>query len=89
MSTSNCKCRIEYGRKAKKFLENAPRDIAEEIEKRLEELSINPTCVERLKGRLSDLCKMRVGSYRIAYYPRPCHIVVVAIGKRENFYDKL
>jgi len=29
---SNCKCGIEYGRKARKFLENAPRDIAEEIE---------------------------------------------------------
>ena len=82
-------CRIELSRNAEKFLKKAPRDTAERIHERLRELSENPVCEERLRGVLKELCKSRVGSYRIAYLLRPCTVIVVDIGHREKFYDKL
>uniref|UniRef100_A0A7C4FGT4 Type II toxin-antitoxin system RelE/ParE family toxin n=1 Tax=Ignisphaera aggregans TaxID=334771 RepID=A0A7C4FGT4_9CREN len=73
------RCSIEYKRKAKKFLENYPRDIVERVKTRLKELSENPVCEEELERPLQELCKTRVGSYRIAYLVKPCNIVVVDI----------
>jgi len=83
------RCSIEYRRKAKKFLENHPRDIVARVETRLEELSQHPICEEKLEPPLQELCKTRVGSYRIAYLTKPCSIIVVAIDKRERIYDEL
>ena len=42
-----------------------------------------------MKPPIEELCKTRVGSYRIAYLPEPCNIVVVDIGKRGSIYDEL
>jgi len=83
------KCNVELRKKAKKFLKNYPRDIVRRVEARLKELSENPVCEERLKPPLQELCKTRVGSYRIAYLVKPCNIIVVDIGKRGSIYDEL
>lgn len=83
------RCNIELGGKARKFFRKAPRDVIERIEKRLNEVSENPICEEKLKPPIEELCKTRVGSYRIAYLPEPCNIVVVDIGKRGSIYDEL
>lgn len=82
-------CKVRRGKSAEKFLRKAPKSLAERINERLRELSENPVCEERLKGELRDLCKSRVGSYRIAYQLEPCNIVIADIGHRGKFYDKL
>jgi len=82
-------CSLILKRKAKKFLKNAPKDIVDRISERLQQLAKNPKCNEKLKPPLQELCKTRVGSYRIAYLLKPCSVIIIAIGKRESFYDKL
>jgi len=70
-------------------LETLQKDTASRIGERLEELSENPVCEKRLKGRLEYLCRTRVGRYRIVYIVKPCTIIVVYIGKRESIYEEL
>ena len=82
-------CEVKLSRSAEKFLRRAPKDLAERISERLRELSDNPICGERLKGTLRDLCKSRIGGYRIAYQLKPCTVIVIDIGHRDRFYDKL
>jgi len=81
-------CTPRFEKPAKKAVSSLPKSISERIHKRLEELAQNPLCQEKLKGRLKDLCKMRVGNYRIIYYLKPCNIIIRVV-KRENFYEKL
>jgi len=71
------------------FLKNASKDVANRIQERLQQLSNNPICEEKLKGSLQDLCKTIVGHYRIMYLLKPCSITVVYTDKRESIYDKL
>jgi len=59
------------------------------IEERLRELSENPICEKRLKGRLEGLCRTSVSSYRIVYAVNLCTIIVVCIGRRESIYEEL
>ena len=82
-------CEVKLNRSAEKFLRRAPKDLVERINERLRELSDNPVCEERLKGTLRDLCKSRIGDYRIAYQLKPCIVIVIDIGHRDRFYDKL
>jgi len=84
-------CEVRLSSNAEKFLRRAPKDkdLAKRINERLRELSENPVCEERLKGVLRDLCKSRVGDYRIAYQPKQCTVIVIDISHRDRFYDKL
>jgi len=82
-------CKVKLYKSVKKFLKKISKDLAERINKRLSELSKNPMCEEKLKGNLRDLCKSRVGSYRIAYLLKSCTIIVVDIDHGGRFYDKL
>jgi len=82
-------CEVKLSRSAKKFLGRAPRDLVERIKESLRELSNNPICEKRLKGILRDLCRTRIGDYRIVYQLKPCTVIVIDIGLRERFYDKL
>ncbi len=67
-------CEIKLSKSAERFLRRAPKDLAERINERLRKLSDEPVCEERLKGTLRDLCKSRVGDYRIAYQLKPCTV---------------
>jgi len=82
-------CSVRLEKKAMKFLERAPRKIANRIRERLDELSRKPVCDGRFKGELRELCKTRLGSYRIAYLLKSCSIWVIDIGPRGTFYNKL
>jgi len=62
---------------AEKFLRNASKDVAERAGARLRE------------PPLRELCKTRIGSYRVVYLIKPCNITVVHISKRESVYDEL
>ena len=79
------RCNIELRRKSLKFLRRASRDITERVKARLKELSENPICENKLKPPLEELCKMRVGSYRVIYLLKSCNVIVVDIGKRRVF----
>jgi mRNA-degrading endonuclease RelE of RelBE toxin-antitoxin system len=63
--------------------------MSKRIQERLLEIAQNPSCDEKLRGKLSNLCKTRVGDYRIIYYHGQCTIIIISIGKRENIYEKL
>ncbi len=82
-------CNVKLMRKAEKYLRSASQAVVERISERLDELSKNPKCEEKLEPPLEKLCKTRVGSYRIAYYLEPCNITVVYIGHRGSFYEEL
>lgn len=82
-------CKAELRRPAEKFLRKAPRDVARRIDEKIKELRENPVCDKRLKDILKELCRTRVGPYRIAYQIKPCTIIIVDIGHREKFYDQL
>ncbi|MEL9941207.1 MAG: type II toxin-antitoxin system RelE/ParE family toxin [Ignisphaera sp.] len=76
-------CSLDIKKSARKFLEKAPKDITNRVSERLQQLAEKPICEEKLKPPLEELCKTRVGSYRVAYLLKPCNIVVVAIGERK------
>ena len=82
-------CEVKLSRSAEKFLRRAPKDPAERINERLRELSENPVCEVRLEGALRELCKTRIGDCRIAHQLKPCTVIIVDIGHRDRFYDKL
>jgi len=82
-------CRVELGGRSREILETLQKDMVPKIEERSKELSENPICERKLKGRLEGLCRTRVGSYRIIYMVKPCTIIVVYIGKRESIYEEL
>ena len=82
---------VRFTRKAKKALDDLPNDIRNRILARINELTINPICEKRLKGRLERLCRMRIGDYRVVYLVDSENrvIVIIDIGKRESIYDRL
>ncbi len=84
-----CSCKVDLGRKAGKSLSKLPREIRLRIEERLSELFEHPVCHKRLKPPTRDLCRDRVGDYRIIYKTEPCHITVIYIRHRESVYEKL
>ncbi len=82
-------CSLVLKRKAEKFLKNATKNVVDRVGERLRQLVENPRYDERLKPPLQELYKTRVDPYRIAYLLKPCNVIVVEIGERENFYEKL
>jgi mRNA-degrading endonuclease RelE of RelBE toxin-antitoxin system len=82
-------CKLKFEKPAEKAISSLPEMVSKRIHKRLEELAQEPSCEERLKGKLKNLCKMRIGNYRVIYYLLPCTVIIIRIGKRESFYEKL
>ena len=82
---------VKFSRRAEKALSNLPNDVRSRILIRINELSVNPVCEKRLKGRLERLCRMRIGDYRVVYLIDHENqvVVIIDIGKRENIYDRL
>jgi len=70
-------CKVELGGRSREILETLQKDVVSKIEERLKELSENPICEKKLKERLENLCRTRVGSYRVIYMVKPCTIIVV------------
>ncbi|RLF07800.1 MAG: hypothetical protein DRJ69_06805 [Thermoprotei archaeon] len=42
-----------------------------------------------MKGKLSHLCRSRVGDYRIIYRLERCKIEIYDVGHRERIYERL
>jgi len=43
----------------------------------------------KLRGRLQDFWKLRVGDYRVGFIPGKKRVIIVAIGDRKDIYKKL
>ncbi len=81
--------RLEFGRGAKRILEQLSSDIAEKIYRELQKLAENPICRERSKYIFVEkLCRIHVDSYKIMYIMGQDTITVIAIIKREKYYNK-
>jgi len=53
------RCKVELGNRSREILETPQKDVVSKIEERLKELSENPICEKKLKGRLEGLCRTR------------------------------
>jgi len=73
----------------KKFLSRISNGNAKKILMRINELSHNPICEKRLKGKLKKFCRARIGGYRIIYMLMKCRVIVVRVGRRKSIYDRL
>ncbi len=82
--------KVQYKSSIKKDLQRIGREEAEHILKKIrEELALNPHQGIPLKGkRKSQLCRYRVGKYRVVYYlhDKELWILVVHIAHRKEVY---
>lgn len=83
--------KIWYSKKSIKFLENAPKELASRIIKKIEELQIQPFIHDTkvVQGFQEKLYRVRVGNYRILYEVDHTsqQIEIVKIEKRAKVYD--
>lgn len=82
---------IKFKRSFQKALENIPESYRKRIREKINEIKTNPYLGENLKGDLSFIRKIRIGDYRIAYVVEnsTLTIIMLKVGPRQNFYDKL
>jgi len=72
---------------AKKDLEKLDRTIQYQILKKLNELKLNPDIGKSLSINFKNYKKIRISKYRILYFVKKSHIVIVRIGYRKNIYS--
>ena len=89
---SNVNYEVILHRRAAKFLERLPRNLAEKVIDILEELQYDPFSgdVKALKGYTSVFRK-RIGKLRIIYYVdfEERRIVILRIAFRERAYENM
>jgi len=83
--------RIEFARKARKFLTKLPENIQKQVAAKIDSLESNPRphgCI-RLQGK-KELYRVRNGDYRIIYTieDNQLLVLVVQIGHRRDVYRK-
>ena len=80
---------VTLSRKAQKYLDKLPDNIAEPILKAVSSLGDNPrpNGYKKLKGR--DGYRVRVGNYRIIYeiFDKLLVVDVINLGHRKEIYD--
>jgi len=82
--------KLEFGRGAKRILGELPNDIAKKIYDELQKLVEKPICRESFKYLFVEkLCKIYVDSYKVIYIIGQETITIIAIIKREKYYNKL
>jgi mRNA interferase RelE/StbE len=91
-SERNLGWRVTVHKAAEKALRKLPKNLAARLVETLERLPGNPVPVGAapLKG-MSDVCRVRVGDYRIAYSLNRTNrqILVTHIGHRKHVYRNL
>lgn len=80
--------RVHIKRSAAKTLQTIARDERLRLIEAIDRLADNPGAGSVLKGELSGLRRLRVGSYRIVYEVQAQQLVVlvVRIGHRRDLY---
>ncbi|MEK6842886.1 MAG: type II toxin-antitoxin system RelE/ParE family toxin [Candidatus Micrarchaeota archaeon] len=78
---------IVYSNNFKKQLKRINYSDAQKILSDVLELEISPYLGKKLRGRLSDLRKFRIGNYRVLYKISNEIILLTDVGHRQNIYD--
>jgi mRNA interferase RelE/StbE len=85
--------KILYHKNIKKDLKSLDKSIVDAFFKIVESrISINPFSGERLKGKLRDIWKYRIGNYRILYtmHQDELRVLILRFKHRKNvYYDYL
>ena len=82
--------RILYHKNIKKDLKSLDKSIADTFIRIIETgISENPFSGERLKGKLRDIWKYRIGNYRVLYtiHQDELRVLVLRLRHRKNVYD--
>jgi mRNA interferase RelE/StbE len=82
--------KILYHKNIKKDLKSLDKNIVDAFFKIVESrISINPFSGERLKGKLRDIWKYRIGNYRILYtmHQDELRVLILRFKHRKNVYD--
>lgn len=79
---------IQWEARAARELRSIDRVQAQRILKAITRLKDNPDLGKRLKGRFKSFRRLRVGDYRVIYYPkkRELIILVLRVVKRAEAY---
>jgi mRNA interferase RelE/StbE len=82
---------LEFSKRATKELENLPREIISRLDQEILSLVENPrpSNCKKLKGKLADGYRVRVGNYRILYLidDQRHTISIYRIGHRRDVYE--
>lgn len=83
--------KVELSKRFKKQLRKLPRQIQKKVMKEIELLKSNPEFGEKLKGILSDIRRIRVHNYRVAYKVHSSNetIDVFFVDHRKRVYQEL
>ncbi len=82
--------RILYHKNIKKDLKSLDSNIIDNFFKIVEDrIAKNPFSGERLKGKLRDIWKYRIGNYRVLYaiHQDELRVLVLRFRHRKNVYD--
>jgi mRNA interferase RelE/StbE len=82
--------KILYHKNIKKDLKSLDKSIVDSFFKIVEtRISENPFSGERLKGKLRDIWKYRIGNYRVLYtiQQNEVRVLVLRMRHRKNVYD--
>jgi len=83
--------KVELSKRFKKQLRKLPRQIQKKVMEEIELLKSNPEFGEKLKGVLSDIRRIRVHNYRVAYKVHSSNetIEVFFVDHRKRVYQEL
>ena len=83
--------KVELSKRFQKQLRKLPRWIQKKVMEEIELLKSNPEFGEKLKGVLSDIRKIRVHNYRVAYKVHSSNetIHVFFVDHRKRAYQEL
>lgn len=83
--------KVELSKRFKKQLRKLPRQIQKKVMEEIELLKSNPEFGEKLKGVLSDIRRIRVHNYRVAYKVHSSNetIDVFFVDHRKRVYQEL
>lgn len=79
-----------YHKNIKKDLKSLEKSMVDSFFKIVEtRISENPFSGERLKGKLRDIWKYRIGNYRVLYtiQQNEVRVLVLRVRHRKNVYD--
>jgi mRNA interferase RelE/StbE len=82
--------RILYHKNITKDLKSLDKSIVDTFIRIIEtRISENPFLGERLKGKLRDIWKYRIGNYRVLYtiHQDELRVLVLRLRHRKNVYD--
>jgi mRNA interferase RelE/StbE len=84
------KYEISFVKQARRHIKKLDPDIADQIQKAIDQLADNPRpqSAKRLKGSYKGLWRERTGNYRIIYEikDRQLIISIIRVGHRKNIY---